>query len=76
MNQISLSNPFFLLHVLTKFKKVCLYLPLSGFPGIYDVEHFVKTLRYDIRIVKGLPEVTSKGKTKKLKAHQVWNSDA
>ncbi|KAJ4760897.1 O-fucosyltransferase family protein [Rhynchospora pubera] len=43
----------------------------SGFPGIYDVEHFIKTLRYDIHIVKSIPEVSSKGKTKKLKAHQI-----
>ncbi|KAJ4745312.1 O-fucosyltransferase family protein [Rhynchospora pubera] len=43
----------------------------SGFPGIYDVEHFIKTLRYDIHIVKSIPEVSSEGKTKKLKAHQI-----
>ncbi|OAY74684.1 uncharacterized protein At1g04910-like [Ananas comosus] len=43
----------------------------SGFPGIYDVKHFVKTLRYDIRIVKSLPEVLSNGKSKKMKAYQI-----
>nr|CAB3489787.1 unnamed protein product [Digitaria exilis] len=43
----------------------------SGFVGIYDVPHFVKTLKYDVRIVMSIPEITAKGKTKKLKAHQV-----
>ncbi|KAL5206255.1 hypothetical protein ABZP36_034464 [Zizania latifolia] len=43
----------------------------SGFPGIYDVPHFLKTLKYDVRIVTSLPEITSKGKTKKMKAHQI-----
>jgi hypothetical protein len=62
------------MHLLTKLK--CLYLQPSGFPGIYDVEHFIKTLKYDVCIVKSLPEVTSKGKTKKLKAYQVLISDA
>ncbi|XP_010913046.1 O-fucosyltransferase 1 isoform X1 [Elaeis guineensis] len=43
----------------------------SGFPGIYDVEHFIKTLRYDIRIVERLPEISSHGKTKKMKSYQI-----
>ncbi|WOL11399.1 hypothetical protein Cni_G20161 [Canna indica] len=43
----------------------------SGFPGIYDVEHFIKSLRYDVRIVQSLPEVSSKGKTKKMKSFQI-----
>lgn len=43
----------------------------SGFVGIYDVPHFIKTLKYDVRIVMSIPEITAKGKTKKLKAHQV-----
>lgn len=43
----------------------------SGFPGVYDVEHFINTLRYDIRIVGKLPEITSHGKAKKLKAFQI-----
>ncbi|XP_074576814.1 O-fucosyltransferase 1 isoform X2 [Curcuma longa] len=43
----------------------------SGFPGIYDVEHFIKSLRYDIRIVQQLPDVSLKGKTKKMKAYQI-----
>uniref|UniRef100_J3ND25 O-fucosyltransferase family protein n=2 Tax=Oryza brachyantha TaxID=4533 RepID=J3ND25_ORYBR len=43
----------------------------SGFPGIYDVPHFLKTLKHDIRIVTSLPEIMSKGKAKKLKAHKI-----
>lgn len=43
----------------------------SGFPGIYDVEHFIKSLRYDIRVVENLPEVLSRGKAKKMKAYQI-----
>ncbi|PUZ44770.1 hypothetical protein GQ55_8G147400 [Panicum hallii var. hallii] len=43
----------------------------SGFVGIYDVPHFIKTLKYDVRIVMSIPEITANGKTKKLKAHQI-----
>nr|CAD1824432.1 unnamed protein product [Ananas comosus var. bracteatus] len=43
----------------------------SGFPGIYDVEHFIKSLRYDVRIVRSLPEISSNGKTKKMKSYQI-----
>ncbi|OVA18140.1 GDP-fucose protein O-fucosyltransferase [Macleaya cordata] len=43
----------------------------SGFHGIYDVEHFVKSLRYDVRIVESLPEIHTHGKTKKMKAYQL-----
>ncbi|KAL6968003.1 GDP-fucose protein O-fucosyltransferase 1 [Sarracenia purpurea var. burkii] len=43
----------------------------SGFPGIYDVEHFIKSLRYDVHIVEKLPEIHKNGKTKKMKAHQL-----
>ncbi|RZC68760.1 hypothetical protein C5167_031943 [Papaver somniferum] len=43
----------------------------SGFQGIYDVEHFIKSLRYDVRIVETLPEISKHGKSKKLKAHQI-----
>ncbi|KAG0501968.1 hypothetical protein HPP92_002040 [Vanilla planifolia] len=43
----------------------------SGFPGIYDVEHFINALRYDVHIVGKLPEITSNGKAKKLKAFQI-----
>ncbi|KAI0499048.1 hypothetical protein KFK09_019949 [Dendrobium nobile] len=43
----------------------------SGFPGVYDVEHFINSLRYDVRIVAKLPEITSHGKAKKLKAFQI-----
>ncbi|KAG0476279.1 hypothetical protein HPP92_013120 [Vanilla planifolia] len=43
----------------------------SGFPGIYDVEHFINTLRNDVHIVGKLPEITSNGKPKKLKAFQI-----
>ncbi|KAL7219844.1 hypothetical protein ACSBR2_012832 [Camellia fascicularis] len=43
----------------------------SGFQGIYDVEHFIKALRYDVRIVESIPEVRVKGKTKKIKGYQL-----
>jgi uncharacterized protein YpmS len=43
----------------------------SGFVDIYDVPHFIKTLKYDVRLVMSIPEITANGKTKKLKAHQV-----
>lgn len=43
----------------------------SGFQGIYDVEHFIQTLRYDVRIVESLPEIRKNGKIKKIKAYQV-----
>lgn len=43
----------------------------SGFHGIYDVEHFIKSLRFDVRIVESLPEIRKNGKTKKIKALQV-----
>ncbi|XP_047092142.1 O-fucosyltransferase 1-like [Lolium rigidum] len=43
----------------------------SGFVGIYDVPHFIKTLKYDVRIVMSLPKITAQGKTKKLRAHKM-----
>ncbi|CAK9141431.1 unnamed protein product [Ilex paraguariensis] len=43
----------------------------SGFQGIYDVEHFIKSLRYDVRIVESIPDIRKNGKTKKIKAHQI-----
>ncbi|ONK58297.1 uncharacterized protein A4U43_C09F10720 [Asparagus officinalis] len=43
----------------------------SGFPGIYDVEHFIRSLRYDVKIVESLPEISGHGKKKKMKAHQM-----
>ncbi|KAK9282433.1 hypothetical protein L1049_005350 [Liquidambar formosana] len=43
----------------------------SGFHGIYDVRHFIKSLRYDVRIVEKLPETHKNGKTKKMKTHQL-----
>jgi len=48
----------------------------SGFVGIFDVSHFIKTLKYDVRLVMSIPEITPNGKTKKLKAHQEFNLDA
>lgn len=44
----------------------------SGFQGIYDVEHFIKTLKYDVRIVESIPEIRKNGKVKKIKAKQVY----
>lgn len=43
----------------------------SGFHGIYDVEHFIRTLRYDVNIVESIPESEKNGKKKKIKAFQV-----
>ncbi|XP_035548459.1 O-fucosyltransferase 1 isoform X2 [Juglans regia] len=43
----------------------------SGFYGIYDVEHFIKTLRFDVRIVEHIPEIRKKGRMKKIKAFQL-----
>lgn len=43
----------------------------SGFGGIYDVEHFIQSLRYDVKIVQKIPEIRKNGKTKKIKAVQV-----
>lgn len=43
----------------------------SGFHGIYDVDHFIKSLRYDVRIVESIPEIRQNGKTKKTKAYQI-----
>ncbi|KAL9408788.1 hypothetical protein AB3S75_047219 [Citrus x aurantiifolia] len=43
----------------------------SGFQGIYDVEHFIQTLRYDVQIVESIPEIHKNGKTKKIKAYQL-----
>ncbi|XP_048570598.1 O-fucosyltransferase 1-like isoform X1 [Triticum urartu] len=43
----------------------------SGFIGIYDVPHFIKTLKYDVRIATSVPDIITNGKTKKLKAYQI-----
>lgn len=43
----------------------------SGFHGVYDVEHFIKSLKYDVRIVESIPEIRKNGKVKKIKAFQV-----
>ncbi|KAG8369644.1 hypothetical protein BUALT_Bualt14G0035100 [Buddleja alternifolia] len=43
----------------------------SGFHGVYDVEHFIKSLRYDVKIVESIPEIRINGKTKKIKAFQI-----
>ncbi|GFQ03120.1 uncharacterized protein at1g04910 [Phtheirospermum japonicum] len=43
----------------------------SGFHGVYDVEHFIKSLRYDVKIVESIPEIHKNGKTKKIKAFQM-----
>lgn len=48
----------------------------SGFQGIYDVEHFIKTLKYDVRIVESIPEIRKNGKVKKIKAKQVYIAQA
>ncbi|KVI08257.1 GDP-fucose protein O-fucosyltransferase [Cynara cardunculus var. scolymus] len=44
----------------------------SGFQGIYDVHHFIKSLQYDVRIVESIPEIKKNGKTKKIKAFQAF----
>lgn len=43
----------------------------SGFQGIYDVHHFIKSLQNDVRIVESIPEIKKNGKTKKIKAFQL-----
>ncbi|PPS13711.1 hypothetical protein GOBAR_AA06868 [Gossypium barbadense] len=43
----------------------------SGFQGIYDVEHFIQTLKYDVQIVESIPEIQKNGKTKKIKGYQL-----
>ncbi|PIN19077.1 hypothetical protein CDL12_08246 [Handroanthus impetiginosus] len=43
----------------------------SGFHGVYDVEHFIKSLRYDVQIVESIPGNRKNGKTKKIKAFQM-----
>ncbi|EPS58829.1 hypothetical protein M569_15981, partial [Genlisea aurea] len=43
----------------------------SDFRGIYDVEHFIESLKYDVRVVESLPEVRKDGKSRKLKAFQI-----
>ncbi|GJS54616.1 GDP-fucose protein O-fucosyltransferase [Tanacetum coccineum] len=43
----------------------------SGFQGIYDVDHFIKSLRYDVRIVESIPEIRKNGRTRKMKYFQI-----
>ncbi|KAF8394063.1 hypothetical protein HHK36_020266 [Tetracentron sinense] len=43
----------------------------SAFQGIYDVYHFIKSLKYDVQIVASLPETHKNGKIKKMKAYQL-----
>lgn len=56
------------------YKIIAFMLILSGFQGIYDVVHFIKALRYDVRILESIPDVQKNGKTKKIKAYQVNQS--
>lgn len=49
---------------------------LSGFEGIYDVDHFIRALRYDVQIVVSPPDVRKNGKSKKMKAFQVMYFDS
>ena len=47
----------------------------SGFSGIYDVDHFIKSLSNDVEIVPALPSFRMVGnKKKKLKPFQVNHS--
>ncbi|GJN40661.1 hypothetical protein PR202_gb29917 [Eleusine coracana subsp. coracana] len=43
----------------------------SNFVDIYDVPHFIKTLKYDVRIVTSVPKITAQGKTKKLRTYKI-----
>nr|TKW25777.1 hypothetical protein SEVIR_3G141100v2 [Setaria viridis] len=43
----------------------------SGFVDLYDVPHFIKTLKHDVRIVMSVPKITAQGKAKKLKAYKI-----
>ncbi|KAJ7544645.1 hypothetical protein O6H91_09G087600 [Diphasiastrum complanatum] len=45
---------------------------INGFSGIYDVEHFIQSLKYDVKVVKALPSFYVSGnKTKRLKPFQL-----
>jgi len=55
----------------TTLKGAFFLITCSGFHGIYDVEHFIKTLRYDVKIVESIPENQKNGKKKKIKPFQV-----
>ena len=39
------------------------------------MENFIRTLRYDVRIVDSIPDIRKNGKTKKIKPFQVKKSD-
>ncbi|URE25272.1 DUF246 domain-containing protein, partial [Musa troglodytarum] len=39
--------------------------------GIYDAEHFIGSLRYDIHIVQSLPDISVNGKRKKIRSFQI-----
>ncbi|KAJ0612445.1 putative GDP-fucose protein O-fucosyltransferase [Helianthus annuus] len=43
----------------------------SGFQGIYDVDYFITSLRYDVRVVESIPEIRKHGRTKKIKSFQL-----
>ncbi|RHN81907.1 putative GDP-fucose protein O-fucosyltransferase [Medicago truncatula] len=43
----------------------------SDFHGIYDVEHFIRTLRFDVKIVESIPENEKNVKKNKLKAFKI-----
>jgi hypothetical protein len=43
----------------------------SGFIDLYDVPHFIKALKYDVRIVMSVPKITAQVKAKKLRAYKV-----
>ncbi|XP_020537967.1 O-fucosyltransferase 1 isoform X2 [Jatropha curcas] len=42
----------------------------SGFHDIYDVEHFVQSLRYDVRIVESIPEFRENAE--KIESLELW----
>ncbi|KAJ0447839.1 hypothetical protein HanRHA438_Chr17g0816771 [Helianthus annuus] len=41
-----------------------------GFQGIYYVDYFIKSLRYDVRVVESIPEIRKHGRIKKIKSFQ------
>ncbi|URE25277.1 DUF246 domain-containing protein, partial [Musa troglodytarum] len=45
--------------------------PRSYWPRIYDAEHFIGSLRYDIHIVQSLPDISVNGKRKKIRSFQI-----
>uniref|UniRef100_A0A251UTP6 O-fucosyltransferase family protein n=1 Tax=Helianthus annuus TaxID=4232 RepID=A0A251UTP6_HELAN len=46
-------------------------IPIGMMTGIYDVDYFIKSLRYDVHVVESIPEIRKHGRTKKIKSFQL-----